>query len=325
MGFATRSTQSGGNQWSFALFQTVHVLAALSTAAARALIDCEVQGAIDAASCELFHRQSIGRNFRMLSCEYTTSAQEALSCTNTPRSTESCANATSWGFCGQSWFGSYCQVTWGTCSTATTSPAKTTATGGAQSTGGPSTSAAATSSSDAALTITSSSATAYCAKLSLPNKLPKATSNWQALVDLGGSTITSVTSASASSNTGTVTFGPANSTTINPGSSAAFSWCANGSANARPKLSAWNFALDVYQTCNSNNGTNPTLAALAIAMGKELGRWNPSVDLYLKDNYIITLTSTGLARCSNGCSNTKAILGQQYLSPSYTSGLFGRY
>ena len=36
-------------------------------------------------------------------------------CVDTPRSSESCSDAKTWGFCGQSWFGTYCQVTCGTC------------------------------------------------------------------------------------------------------------------------------------------------------------------------------------------------------------------
>ena len=50
-------------------------------------------------------------------------------CVDTPRTSESCSDAKSYGFCGQSWFGDYCQVTCGTCGTSV-------GTGGATGTGG---------------------------------------------------------------------------------------------------------------------------------------------------------------------------------------------
>lgn len=36
-------------------------------------------------------------------------------CADTPRSSESCADAVAWGFCTQDWFGDYCKVSCGTC------------------------------------------------------------------------------------------------------------------------------------------------------------------------------------------------------------------
>jgi hypothetical protein len=39
----------------------------------------------------------------------------AALCVDTPRSSENCADAKTWGFCSQSWFAGYCQVTCGTC------------------------------------------------------------------------------------------------------------------------------------------------------------------------------------------------------------------
>jgi len=69
-------------------------------------------------------------------------------CTDTPRSSETCADAKSWGFCSQTWFndGGYCKQTCGTCTGASTGGApstggspgtgSTTAKGGSPSTGG---------------------------------------------------------------------------------------------------------------------------------------------------------------------------------------------
>lgn len=36
-------------------------------------------------------------------------------CEDTPRGSESCADAVAWGFCSQDWFGDYCKVSCGTC------------------------------------------------------------------------------------------------------------------------------------------------------------------------------------------------------------------
>ena len=61
-------------------------------------------------------------------------------CTDTPRATESCADAKAWGFCSQDWFKGNCQNTCGTCGTTSTGGTSGTggnkATGGAVSTGG---------------------------------------------------------------------------------------------------------------------------------------------------------------------------------------------
>jgi hypothetical protein len=46
-------------------------------------------------------------------------------------------------------------------------------------------------------------------------------------------------------------------------------------------------------------------------MATELGRWNPAEDLMIGWDGKVALTSGGLSRCSNGCSNTKGILAMQ--------------
>jgi Ricin-type beta-trefoil lectin domain-like len=52
------------------------------------------------------------------------------------------------------------------------------------------------------------------------------------------------------------------------------------------------------------------LAALAVASANELGRWNTAKD-FVKSGTGIALSSEGLARCTNGCENIKAILELQ--------------
>jgi hypothetical protein len=62
-------------------------------------------------------------------------------------------------------------------------------------------------------------------------------------------------------------------------------------------------------SCSSQAGLFPTIAGLAVAMGDELGRWDPLHDLAVV-NGAVALSST--AHClKNNCANTKALLGQQ--------------
>ncbi|MBN1610437.1 MAG: hypothetical protein JW940_27660 [Polyangiaceae bacterium] len=69
---------------------------------------------------------------------------------------------------------------------------------------------------------------------------------------------------------------------------------------------------DWANMCSFSWGLNPTKAALAVAMATELGRLDPLKDLTWDwGQYQVVLTPTGLARCSNDCANTKAILGLQ--------------
>ena len=61
--------------------------------------------------------------------------------------------------------------------------------------------------------------------------------------------------------------------------------------------------------CTTNQGLFPTKAGLTVAMGDELGRWDPLHDLSVV-NGMVVLSST--AHClKNNCANTKALLGQQ--------------
>jgi len=63
-------------------------------------------------------------------------------------------------------------------------------------------------------------------------------------------------------------------------------------------------------SCYSGYGLNPTKAALAVAMGVELGRWDPLNDLEKTSNGV--RLKAGVTCLNNsGCKWTKAILGQQ--------------
>jgi len=65
----------------------------------------------------------------------TGGASTGPACVDTPRSTESCADAKAWGFCTQSWFTGYCQATCGTCGS-NPGAGGTQGQGGMQATGG---------------------------------------------------------------------------------------------------------------------------------------------------------------------------------------------
>lgn len=161
--------------------------------------------------------------------EESAESQAALTCTDTPRPYETCANAKAWGFCGQSWFAGYCDITCGVCSAGTGGASSVAATGGASS--------------------------------------------------------VSATGGAAA--------------TIN------------------------------YAACETNKGVNPTKAALAVAMGIELGRFEPNIDLVNVNNQYVALTSTAQNRCkvtsSKGikCPNTQGLLGQMWQDTgTWTSGVF---
>jgi hypothetical protein len=65
---------------------------------------------------------------------------------------------------------------------------------------------------------------------------------------------------------------------------------------------------DALNACYTNSGLMPTKAALAVAMARELGRWDAADDLV--NNGSVQLAAT--ANCvNNGCKNTIALLGLQ--------------
>lgn len=67
-----------------------------------------------------------------------------------------------------------------------------------------------------------------------------------------------------------------------------------------------------HAICNSNNGVNPTLAALAVAMAKEIGELHPVRDLKVANNRV-QLSNTGRSKCNanGGCNNIDALLALQ--------------
>lgn len=66
-------------------------------------------------------------------------------------------------------------------------------------------------------------------------------------------------------------------------------------------------------SCVSPYGLYPTKAGLMVAMGDELGRWDPIDDLTVVTiNWVATAALSPNAKClKNNCANTKALLGQQ--------------
>jgi hypothetical protein len=189
----------------------------------------------------------------------------------------------------------------------------------------------------ATLTYTSDWGTGYCVNITMTNGLSQATTRWQAIIDLKTTTITSVWNTKMSKTTGQSTAAPMDyNTSIAAGATATFGFCANApSASVRPVVLAWNMESNAYATCPSNSGLFPAKAALAVAMGKELGRWTPNTDLAISGGKVV-LSAAGLAKCGSNCQNTKALLGQQdalfvdqsvFNAVSYSSDLgasFGR-
>jgi hypothetical protein len=107
--------------------------------------------------------------------------------------------------------------------------------------------------------------------------------------------------------------------------------CTGADYAAQEEVGAQDAALS--STCVGRQGTNATKAALAVAMGIELGRWDPLSDLTVVNGK--TQLKAGVTCIKNSCKQTKAILGQQDFTPdqnnfnnvSYSSDLsssFGR-
>jgi hypothetical protein len=167
--------------------------------------------------------------------------------------------------------------------------------------------------------------TGYTATITLTNNLPTQTSHWTVIIDLNGSTVSGAPwNAVLSGTSGKVNATPMNyNTNIAPGATVSFGF--NGAytntANT-PKLLAWNFDLGTYATnCDTDNGSNPVLASLAVAMGDELGRWDAINDLApTGPNGRMQLSSTAVCK-KNNCAKTKALLAlgddsvQQYYYP----------
>jgi len=56
---------------------------------------------------------------------------------------------------------------------------------------------------------------------------------------------------------------------------------------------------DAVNACYTNNGLNPTKAALAVAMADELGRWDPAHDLTVAWNGVVALKSSAVCVKNN--------------------------
>jgi hypothetical protein len=70
-------------------------------------------------------------------------------------------------------------------------------------------------------------------------------------------------------------------------------------------------------SCYSSYGLNPSKAALAVAMGIELGRWDPLNDLEVV-NGAVRLKAGRTCLNNSNCQRTKAVLGQQDFTTDQT-------
>jgi hypothetical protein len=169
------------------------------------------------------------------------------------------------------------------------------------------------------ITITGDWGGVYCANVTVGNNLTIPGNKWSMILDMKGSSIQyvngkkNVWNAVALNNNGNVTFTSVeNAQAIPAGQTASFGFCATApNSTARAVLAGSNVTSTQYGACFTNNGLHPTRAALAVAMGTELGRWKPEADLMIAGDGKVALTSGGLARCTNGCANIKAILAMQ--------------
>jgi len=73
----------------------------------------------------------------------------------------------------------------------------------------------------------------------------------------------------------------------------------------------------VTSVCTNSEGTYATMAALAVASAKDLGRWQPMTDFLITNNNnaeVLALSSAGIAQCvarGTYCINTQALLDFQ--------------
>jgi hypothetical protein len=144
--------------------------------------------------------------------------------------------------------------------------------------------------------------------------MTSASPRWKAVIDMKGTTApTSSDAALGVIESGRMAVSPLNfNTSIAPNAVATFNFCGKStSATQRPVIQAWNFQSNAYATCGTNSGLLPTKAALAVAMATELGRWDALTDLVVDGTGQAVLSAAGLAKCTNSCKNTKALLKQQ--------------
>jgi len=169
------------------------------------------------------------------------------------------------------------------------------------------------------MTIQQDWGTGYNAHVFAVNPLPVTAKTWQIIVDLKGGTINGGPwGALVNNTTGIVTFTPTGPTIAIPAGQTNELFLFNSSATVggpRAVIAAYNFQMDVFKTCETNYGLNPTKAALAVAMATELGRWEPDLDLVVNTStWKVQLASSAVC-IKNSCGNTKALLGQQDYTP----------
>lgn len=169
----------------------------------------------------------------------------------------------------------------------------------------------------ASLTVTGEWQGGYCANLKITNGLPESTSKWMMRVDLKDSKVNNTWNSTLPLNSvGVVNVsGVTHNTVIASGGFAEFGFCASrpNTSTAKPVLLGWNVNTTVYASCSTNAGTNPTKAALAVAMATELGSWD-SLGFLRVVNGEVTLTDTANAKCNaaaHKCRNLKGLLELQ--------------
>jgi hypothetical protein len=176
------------------------------------------------------------------------------------------------------------------------------------------------------LTITSDWGSGFCASVKLTNGLPEATSKWRVIMDLKTTTVTSSWNVASSATTGMATMTPVSyNTVIGAGQTVEYGFCANApSASTRPVMKAWNMTTMLYSDCSTAGGANPTKAALAVAIARELGEFDP-VNQLTVTNGTVALSAAAVTKCnglSHKCKNTIAILGQQADAATIDQNLF---
>jgi hypothetical protein len=149
----------------------------------------------------------------------------------------------------------------------------------------------------------------YTANVTLTNPLATQTSHWTVVIDMNGSTLSGSWNVAFTGTSGKITGRPMSyNTNIAPNGTVSFGFNGNSPNNTKPIVVAWNMDTGNYAVCDSNSGTMPTMAAMAVAAGKELGRWNIEKDLTVTNNQVAVAST---AVCTNGCKNLKALLAQQ--------------
>jgi hypothetical protein len=97
------------------------------------------------------------------------------------------------------------------------------------------------------------------------------------------------------------------------GSSSGSGGSGSGSTTSTGGTTSGSNGAGTNAACRSQQGVFPTKAALAVAMGIELGRWDPVNDLVISNPGTASAKATlksGVNCIKNSCKQTKALLGQ---------------